>query len=184
MSSTSTVLDRLGRNFLRRRAGARLLNDLSMVHLPGSIRLLPARDIEEDSLDGTRHGLAALDNRVHTHTERGTEHPEDPHRHPACEELLAEHVAGAVHGHGPEHKQRKREEDSEIARSLGRLEQLRLLGGLLLGRLGFHGRDHLWVEVSRGGEIAVVTPADFLHSSPVVVVGAQSEGQDGYEDNW
>lgn len=65
-------------------------------------RALLAGDVEEDSLGRVREGLPPLEHGEQAHCEKGAEDPDDANNHPAGKELLAENVATAIHGHGPE----------------------------------------------------------------------------------
>lgn len=70
-------------------------------------RVLLASDIHEDGLCRVRQGLSALEDREQTHGKQRTENPNDADNDPASEELLAEDVATAIHGHWPEDEESK-----------------------------------------------------------------------------
>ena len=172
---------------------------VAVIHLALVHGRLPlAHRIQHHRLHRPPKRLAPLHEREDAHRRRAAEQPQNPHGHPSREELPAEDVRAAVHGHGPEDDERERHEHGDGPRDERRFLELRLLGvrlGVCLG--GFHGR----AVVLRGGgggdgalaafgirrsglpqEGAVVDFADLPHGDPVVVLAAEGEGQDGDED--
>ena len=115
------------------------------------VALAPARDIEEDALEGVRASLAALPQRIQADAEGGAEHPQDADDHPAREELLAEHIPGPVHRHRPEDEERQRHEYGHVACDPRRFLQLRLLLGVFGDAVAALAGDQFEIDVRRGG---------------------------------
>jgi hypothetical protein len=84
------------RNSLRRRVVAPSLDDLALPLRPPSTHKLTSNRIECSNAR-----LPPLPERVQSNAECAAEHPQNSNNDPACKELLAEDVAGAIHGHGP-----------------------------------------------------------------------------------
>lgn len=126
-----------------------------------------------------KHGMATLPERVDTHNEGREEQPRDTDGNPSGKELLGEDIAGAVERERPEHEQDESHDDGDDTGDLGRAVELALF--LLLVGFGTAG-DLGKVEVVLGGDVVVVALLDGAHGLVVVVVGAESEGEDGDED--
>lgn len=75
-------------------------------------RVFLASEIGEDGLCCERQGLSALENWEQAHGKQRTKDPNDADDNPAGEELLAEDVAGTIHGHWPKDEERKPKQSS------------------------------------------------------------------------
>lgn len=129
-------------------------------------RVFLTRDILEDSHDIVLQRVPALEERVHTNHEDGHEEPQDTNDDPAGEEFLAENVARAVHGHGPEDQECESENDGHCFGDEGGFEEFLLLffgGGF---GDGCHAGDEF--DVFFGNHVRVVAFADGAHGLPVV----------------
>ena len=132
-----------------------------------------------------RDRLPPLPERENAHAGRTAEQPQDPDRHPAGEEALAEDIPGAIHGHGPEDEQDERHGHGQGAGDDGGFLQFALLGGVGVdggGATVVDVGDEFEVNVCGLGNVRVVANADERHGDPVVVLAAGRVGQDGDED--
>ena len=151
---------------------------------------LLTRQVAPDALEGMRHAMPALIQRINTYTGGAAEKPQDPHADPPGEERLrgvsrsssvrisdwgrdtnlAKHIPAAVHGHGPQHEQADGHEGGEGLGDEGGAGQH---GGFLDGLLGREAEDGgradggvvpvgdgLRIDVLGGGDGGVVAEAD------------------------
>lgn len=137
---------------------------------PPSARTL-ARQIRPHASKVPRQALSALPKRVHTHSQRGAQEPDNADNNPAAEELLAEDVACAVERHGPEDEEHERHDCGGGFGDLGSAKQLGLFGGFSFGgERGVAADDLFDVHVCCGRDVRVVDKADVFHGDPIVVV--------------
>jgi hypothetical protein len=118
-----------------------------------------------------RQALSAFPERIHADGEGGAHEPDDADNDPAGEEGLAEDVAGAVEGHGPEDEENNGHGCGCDFCDFRGAQKFGLFGGFGLGgEREVAAHDVFDVELRGVGDFRVVHEADVFHGNPVVVV--------------
>ena len=144
-------------------------------------RMLLPSNIKIDRLEHVEEILPSLEDREYSNAAKGTDKPHDTDDDPSGEELLREDVAGSIHGHWPEDEQGESKDDGHGFGDLGGAQELGLLDGHFVGGLVALAGDGFEILACLGGHVVVVGLADCGHGSPVVLIDAEDECEDGSE---